>query len=453
MKSFCSKVIALALFAGVLSVAGGPASPVSAFDVTACEENFAKKNLSRPISNIFPMATIGSRMDVVVESIACTGVYGGEIYAILDGTSNPLFKLSEYKRYTRVNSLSKTTWINYQIDGDALGLKEGRYRFIGGRFRDEQGREDELHETLEANGERRYLDYKPSDNSTTTSSTSSPPQSERPEVLDDQLVTQVWKPGKASTNYTATVRCSSRCGTLPDSFAAKLCEVGTSYTSSTCISSSRPFKIGKQKKTKEGVVNTFVGTFIIEKKATGKKYQAYLNIPAGKKHKPTLGLDTFVWNGKSSVKNVASPIKAPVTTVAPKVTTSTSTSVVAGSSAALTVLSDSVSGKSSLIVKGSGASVTVDVALDCSGTCTGLPASITGRMCKVGTSDADSSCSYQIKLSQISGGTSRKATFRGIAKFGSTPTGAVYQPYFSMTAAGAIGTTKLQGTSRVTWNK
>ena len=362
-------------------------------------------------------------------------------------------------KWTRFDYITCQTWI-YEIDPIAMNMPVGTYRLVHGGSTDVNGFVSPLIETKWLRSEieeDKYVLKKVSDPPGTTS----PPQppANRPEVLNDGLIARVWNSKSASISYSATVRCSAVCGTLPENFAAKLCEVGTSYMSPTCIASARPFRIGKAKKTKLGVVNTFTGTFIVEKKTTGKKYQVYLNIPAGKKQPTTLGLDNFIWNGQSSFKNVPSSIVAPTTNTAPGATTTTiagtspSTTSNVASSAALTVTSDSISGKTSLTVKGSGAAVTIDATIKCSGQCTKLPASILGRLCRVGTSYTDASCTSIITLYPASGATATSATFRGNTTFGTSPTGAVYQPFFSMVASGISTRTSLSGTSRVTWTK
>jgi len=374
--------------------------PVSAFDKSQCDA-YKFNGVSLPHTQVSPHYLLKGKMFAEAWSVSCSDMTDGDLFIFLEGTNGPYFKMQPINRRTgEITLISGVTGLftdsYYVIDGDALGLKAGKYQVGGTGFKDESGKPNMMSDRFDRNGKLVTFDFKPTTPDSPT--TSSPPDPRRPEVLDDQLVARVWNSKSASVSYTATVRCSSVCGTLPENFAAKLCEVGTSYMSPTCIATTRPFQIGKANKTKLGAVNTFVGTFIIEKNTTGKKYKAYLNIPAGKKQPTTLGLETFIWNGKSSFKYVPSSITVPMTTVAPGATTTTNagtsptTTSNVTSSAALTVTSDSVSGKNSLTVTGNGAAVKIEATIKCSGQCTKLPNSILGRLCKVGTSYTDASC-------------------------------------------------------------
>lgn len=485
MKTFRSKFLAIAAALFFASLVTPQATPVKALDIESCQKNLDGQKLGHSwVGGNFYADTDwwrvypdGKTIHVALEGFTCSKMTPPSVIIFLEKNPSIAFKmklttLPQYQTFPldpgcRESTFSSVpylwcgTWW-YEIDPVASNMPDGAYGFVHGGAIDGDGFVTPFTRSIHSGPENEYMNtYVLKKVPTPPSTSTPPPPPNRPEVLDDQLDARVWNSKSASVHYTVTVRCSPGCGSLPENFAAKLCEVGTKFMSPTCIATTRPFQIGKARKTKLGVVNTFVGTFIVEKKTTGKKYQAYLNIPAGKNQPTTLGQDTFVWNGKSSFKNVPSSITAPTTTAAPGASTtattiagtSPTTTSNAASSTALTVTSDSVSGKNSLTVKGSGAAITIDATIKCSGACTKLPTSISGRMCKVGTSYTDASCTSIISLYPTAGSSSTNATFHGNTMFGTSPTGAVYQPYFNMVASGISGRTTLTGSSRVTWTK
>jgi hypothetical protein len=451
MKTFRSKFIVFALLFGLVGPFAGVGSPAHAID-DSCDK-----------SGMWTSSDAGLARDdqgaawfqASVAVWACSRGIPGKmwIYSIenpkkiygMTSTGDPYFKdytSSAITQFVDVIKASKVPFGTYRV------------RFSG--FKDAFGNNSGTQDITDSNGKIKEIIW--AGNSTTTTDVPVPV----PEVLDEDLRLVVHKVNfSATAYYQVTVRCSSACGSLPTSFSAKACEVNTGYMSPTCIASSRLNGMGsKSQRTANGSVNMFSGGFNFDKRPTGKTYQIYLSIPAGKNRKPVRGTKTFKWEKKALPSTSTIAAMAPVSsTIAPPTTTtvnegSAGTTVPStASSAALSVVSDLVSGATSLTVKGNGAAVTIDAAIKCSGQCTKLPASILGRLCKVGTSYSDASCTSIITLYPATGATPTSATFRGNTMFSTSPTGAVYQPFFSMVASGISTRTSLSGTSRVTWTK
>ena len=366
---------------------------------------------------------------------------------------DPLSSDNDFERDDSINVVTR-----HSFSGDLRNIPGGRYRYGFEGFTNTEGNSASLQTVLNQKGNPIEIIWTPS------SPTSTFPQAPIPEVLTEYINLVVHRAQFfASAYYSVNVRCSFSCGKLPDTFHAKLCEIGTSYRSPTCIARASMSPQGLKKKvTKSGASNFFFGTFSFQRKPTGKTYVPYLNIPAGKNHKPTIGGATVVWSTRTAVLAKPSQTSTPTSTTVVSDRTNvagTTTSVPSSNSNGpvsngdVYVIQDLMSGKAALEVKGSGASVTIDVTLGCSGKCTSLPATITGRLCREGTSDSDSTCGTTISLSQITGESSKRATFRGVLKFGSTPTGIVYQPFYSVKARGISGSIKVSGTASVTWLK
>ncbi len=450
----------------------GMGSPASAFDAAQCSE-WAKNE--QPPGSFFNVAftrksnTKGAAI-AYVDFVGCSLLHGGQtyIYRVNEPQRKyPLALTGYYDDFGRRDV--DNVWTSFFYEFRLETLPSGTYRLGYEGFYDDFGNKFESPMATEVVGSVRKpieIIWEGVDTSTTTlapksTTTTSIPIVEVPEVLDDSMNLVVHKANFfASVHYSAVVRCSTVCGSLPDRFNARLCEVGTGYSSFTCLATATMSSYRSKKiVTKNSSTNLFLGSFVFQKKPTGKTYKVFLNIPAGKNRKPVQGLSNIKWNKSTLNLPMANVATVPTTTAAPGASTTTiagtspSTTSNVASSAALTVTSDSISGKSSLTVKGNGAAVTIDAAIKCSGQCTKLPASILGRLCKVGTSYTDASCTSIITLYPASGATPTSATFRGNTTFGTSPTGAVYQPFFSMTATGISGTTRLSGTSRVTWTK
>lgn len=387
----------------------------------------------------------------------CTPIREGQVFVRRLGSTNSNFAMSvtsdfpyvsRYQNYPVVNPSRYYFYSIAHYYVDTTLLPNGVYEYVWGGYTDDDGN---------TSGFSVYHKTFIVDNQGTTTSTTStvPPRLlEVPQVLEDDLTLVVHTPNKfASAYYSAVVRCSNRCGKLPDVFPAKLCEVGTSYRSSTCISSASMSPNGSKKKvTKTSTTNMFFGTFAFNKAPTGKRYRVYLNIPAGRNHAPVEGKATVAWTRKTANPPTTTTIPAPTTTTLPGVTTTTSPSTTIGpSNQPVAIISDSVSGMNTAVVQGANTSVGIEVTLSCTGKCTALPSYIGARFCKVGTSYLDASCTVGQSIVRTSG--TQNLSYAGQLRLGLEPTGFKYQPYFSILATGVSGTVRIGGTSRLTWTK
>lgn len=387
-------------------------------------------------------------------AIGCSPMREGQVFVRQKGSTNSIFAMSVTRdfpytntRYTDSIGFQFYSLAHYYIDTTLL--PNGVYEYVWGGYKDEDGN---------STGFSVYpitfiVDNQNSTTSTTSTTTTVPP-ADVPQVLADDLTLVVHRPNRsASAYYSAVVRCSNRCGKLPDVFAAKLCEVGTSYRSSTCISSASMSPNGSKKRvTKTSTTNMFFGTFGLNKAPTGKRYRVYLNIPAGRNHAPVEGKATVAWTRKTANPPTTTTIPAPTTTTLPGVpTTTTPTTTIAPSNQPVAVISDRVSGLSTAVVQGTNTSVGIDVTLSCTGKCTALPSWIYARLCKVGTSFFDASCTVSQAIVRPSG--TQGSSYFGQLRMGLEPTGLKYQPYFSILATGVSGYVRIGGTSRLTWTK